>query len=134
MSQKFNTQKYIGEPTINLKNLITITDKMFFYLKYYSYKNFFKGGEPSLYFDLSKYKDAQNILEYLSLFQDLIEITNKKIQLSVKEITLEYIGYQLPDLIYIPISFEIKIFEKQLIKDLKEYRDFLEYILAYQQL
>jgi len=131
MSQKFNTQKYIGEPTINLKNLITITDKMFFYLKYYSYKNFFKGGEPSLYFDLSKYKDAQNILEYLSLFQDLIEITNKKIQL---EITLEYIGYQLPDLIYIPISFEIKIFEKQLIKDLKEYRDFLEYILAYQQL
>jgi len=131
MSQKFNTQKYIGEPTINLKNLITITDKMFFYLKYYSYKNFFKGGETSLYFDLSKYKDAQNILEYLSLFQDLIEITNKKIQL---EITLEYIGYQLPDLIYIPISFEIKIFEKQLIKDLKEYRDFLEYILAYQQL
>jgi len=84
-----------------------------------------------LYFDFSKYKDAQNILEYLSLFQDLIEITNKKIQL---EITLEYIGYQLPDLIYIPISFEIKIFEKQLIKDLKECRDFLEYILAYQQL
>ena len=131
MSQKFNTQKYIGEPTINLKNLITITDKMFFYLKYYSYKNFFKGGETSLYFDFSKYKDAQNILEYLSLFQDLIEITNKKIQL---EITLEYIGYQLPDLIYIPISFEIKIFEKQLIKDLKECRDVLEYILAYQQL